>query len=350
MNEQEKEKTILLGKSIPQLKLFAQQIGLPPFAGSQIADWIYRKGAYSFSQMTNISLANRNLLQQKAIVGRQKPIHEVTSFDGTRKYLFPVGVSNKFVETVMIPDGDRKTLCISSQIGCKMNCLFCMTGKQGFNGNLTVAEILNQCLSVKEWNKVSNIVFMGMGEPMDNIEAVLDAIAILTEPKTIGMSPKRITVSTVGVEKGLVRFLNETSCHLAISLHNAIPNERASIMPVERGMPICNLVALLKQYDFTGQRRLTFEYIVFSGLNDTPHHIKALIQIAKQVPCRVNLIRYHAIPGITLPNTSKESITNFCNQLNLAGINSTIRQSRGEDIDAACGMLSTKEEEKEKRQ
>lgn len=342
MGEKSQEKIVLLGKSIKELKELSLSIGLPSYTGSQLADWIYKKRVTSFDQMSNLSLNSRSLLSERCTIGFESPIKEAISRDGTRKYLFEVG-DNKFVETVLIPEGDRNTLCISSQVGCKMNCYFCMTGKQGFRGNLSVAQILNQALSLSIWNQVSNIVFMGMGEPMDNLDAVLQAIQCFTDPKTIAMSPKRITVSSVGVTHSVKRFLEECDCHLAISLHNPIPKERASLMPAERAMPLEELISLLSHYDFTKQRRITFEYIVFSGLNDTALHLKALTRVAKLFPsCRLNLIRYHKIPLVDLPQTDEQRLQSFCLSLQKAGVNCTIRQSRGQDIDAACGMLSTK--------
>lgn len=337
------DKVILLGKSPKELKALAVSWGMPAYTGSQLVDWIYHKRAMSFDKMSNISLKHREILSKRADVGLYAPIKEAISIDGTRKYLFEVG-EGKFVETVLIPEGERNTLCISSQVGCKMNCYFCMTGKQGFRGNLTSAQILNQCLSLPIWEKVSNIVFMGMGEPMDNIDNVLQTIQLLTDPNTLAMSPKRITVSTVGINHGIHRFLEECQCHLAISLHNPIPYERANLMPAEKAMPINELIKLLQKYDFTKQRRITFEYIVFSGLNDTHTHLQALIKIVRNFPsCRLNLIRYHKIPLVDLPETNDKQLQAFFNALVANAVNVTIRQSRGEDIDAACGMLSTKQ-------
>lgn len=337
------EKTPLLGKTLSQLKLLASEWGIPAYTASQLVDWIYLKRVDAFEAMTNVSKKNRSLLEDRALVGYKKPIREVISRDGTRKWLFET-LQGNFIETVLIPEDSRNTLCVSSQIGCKMGCYFCQTGKQHFQGNLTPTEILNQCLAIEPWNSISNIVFMGMGEPLDNIDAVLQAITCLTHPKMLALSPKRITVSTVGVEKGLKRFLEETECHLAVSLHNPIPEERASIMPAERAMPLRELLQLLENYDFSHQRRLTFEYIVFTGFNDSPAHIQAITRIARRIPCRINLIRFHRIPNVDLPPTQDKALEEFFNRLEANGLKVTIRQSRGEDIDAACGMLSTKEE------
>lgn len=333
-------KTILLGKTLEELQLFAEQLGMPHYAGKQLSDWIYKKGIGSFEEMTNLSVKHRELLAARAEIGRTAPSKVVQSADGTRKYLFEVK-DNHFIETVFIPDNDRNTLCVSSQIGCKMNCYFCMTGKQGFSGNLSTAQILNQLYAIVEREKITNIVFMGMGEPLDNTDEVLRAIACLTHPKGTAMSPRRITLSTVGVEKGLERFLSECDCHLAISLHSPISKERAAMMPVERAMPMEKMFHLLRKHNFSGQRRLTFEYIVFSGLNDSKHHLSALQRILKPFHCRLNLIRFHQIPGVDLPATDDGRMQKLCEWLNEKGINTTIRQSRGQDIEAACGMLST---------
>ncbi len=333
----------ILGKTPAQLTELALGLGLPKYTGRQIADWLYQKHVSSWDEMTNLSKKARALLASHYEIGRAAPHLQQTSRDGTVKYLFATG--GGFVETVMIPEGDRATLCVSSQRGCKMNCLFCMTGKQGFGANLSASEILNQILSVPEVNELTNIVFMGMGEPMDNIDTLLQVITCLTDPQGLAMSPKRITVSTIGLRPGLERFLDECTCHLAISLHNPLPEERLSIMPVERAMPLADTVALLRHYDWSRQRRLTFEYIVFSGLNDTPRHLAALKRLLAQLDCHVNLIRYHRIPHIDLPSSDMTRMEWLRDRLCEAGIPTTIRTSRGEDISAACGMLSTQEQQ-----
>lgn len=344
MTVHEDTRPAILGKTPAQLTDIALSLGLRRYTGAQMADWLYRKYVSTWQEMTNLSKKTRAALEEHYVIGRQAPHLSQRSKDGTVKYLFAAG--GGFVETVMIPEGDRATLCVSSQRGCKMNCLFCMTGKQGFGAHLTPAEILNQILSIAEVDDLTNIVFMGMGEPMDNIDAVLQVIACLTDPAGLAMSPKRITVSTIGLMPGLQRFLDECNCHLAVSLHNPIPTERLSIMPVERAMPIEQTVALLRQYDFSHQRRLTFEYIVFSGQNDTPRHLSALIRLLKPLDCHVNLIRYHRIPEIDLPGSDMGRMEHFRDRLTDAGIPTTIRTSRGEDISAACGMLSTEHSKK----
>jgi 23S rRNA (adenine2503-C2)-methyltransferase len=336
------DKKPLIGKTFEELKSLTKELGMPSFTAKQITDWLYVKRVLSIDEMTNISLAYREKLKESYETGRIKPARSQKSVDGTVKYLFPVG-GNKFVETVYIPDKERSTLCVSTQVGCKMNCLFCMTGKQGYIAQLTSAEILNQLLSVPESAGLTNVVFMGMGEPLDNTTELFKVLEILTAAYGFAWSPKRITVSTIGLLPALKRFLEESQCHLAISIHSPYHDERLSLMPVEKAYPIAQVVDLIKQYDFTHQRRVSFEYIMFGGLNDNLKHAQALAGLLSQIPCRVNLIRYHAIPGLDLPATNPESLAPFRDYLSSRGIISTIRSSRGEDILAACGMLSTKE-------
>lgn len=335
-------KECLLGKTLEELRELCLGMGMPKFAAKQIADWIYVKHITTIDEMTNLSKANRDKLNEHYRVGRYAPSYVSKSKDGTKKYLFKVE-DDRYVETVMIPDRDRVTVCISSQVGCKMNCLFCMTGKQGFHGNLKASDILNQLFSIDEVEEITNIVYMGMGEPLDNTNEVIRSIKPLVEEWGMAMSPKRITLSTIGVRDGLERYLNETSCHLAISIHNPFPDERKALMPSETAFPIEETIERLKAADFTGQRRLSFEYIVFGGLNDTEEHMRRMGRLLQDVPCLVNLIRYHRIPNIDLPSTNEERLERFKLGLERKGLNVTIRQSRGQDIEAACGMLSAQE-------
>ena len=337
------EKEHLLGKTWEELQTITSETGMPRFATKQIASWLYAKRVTAIEDMSNLSLRHRELLAQRYDVGREAPVQAHRSVDGTIKYLFKVGAD--FVETVYIPDHDRATLCVSSQVGCKMNCSFCMTGKQGFRRNLTSAEIINQILSVEDSDKLTNLVFMGMGEPFDNLDEVMKALSILTSEWGFAWIPKRITVSTIGHLKGIRRFLDESRCHLAVSLHAPSREERLQIMPVEKAYPIADILDLLRQYDFSHQRRLSFEYILFSGYNDSLRHADALARLLQGVECRVNLIRFHAIPGVNLKSSDPRSIEAFRDRLNSRGIVATIRASRGEDIFAACGMLSTAEKE-----
>jgi len=337
----------LLGMTLNELKSVAGELGLPSYAAKQMADWLYKKRVTSIAAMTNIAASKRNLLDERYDVGAISPVDSKKSVDGTVKYLFSAD-ENHFVESVYIPTDDRNTLCVSSQVGCKMNCLFCMTGKMGFVQNLTANEILNQIQSLPEFDSLSNVVFMGMGEPLDNVDELFKILEILTSSYGYAWSPKRITVSTIGTTKGLQRFLDESQCNLAISLHSPFGDERLSLMPVEKAFPINEIIEKVKQYDFAHQRRISFEYIVFKNLNDDLRHARGLIKLLKGFPCRVNLIRFHAIPNVPLQSSDIQNMEVFRDVLNAAGIICTIRASRGEDIFAACGMLSTvKQQQKE---
>ena len=333
--------TPLIGMNPGQLREVAARCSLPAFSAKQMARWLYEKRATSIDEMTDISVRGRERLKQDFEIGRRQPLTRLVSADGTVKYLFP-GVASRDIEAVMIPDADRATLCVSSQAGCRMNCSFCMTGRQGFHGNLTAAQIINQVLSVEESQRLTNIVFMGMGEPMDNFDAVLAAIEILTAPWGLAWSPRRITVSTIGKLDTLKRLLEETQVHVAISVHSPFSSERAALMPVEKAYPLLNVLKTLKNYDFAHQRRLSVEYTMFRGVNDDLRHADALARLLRNLHCRVNLIRFHAIPGSELSTASEPAMTAFRDRLNSHGITATIRASRGEDIMAACGMLAGK--------
>lgn len=331
----------LLGKNPDELKAAALAAGLPAFAGKQLAQWLYVRRVRSFDEMTNISKAGRAKLAELYDLGVSAPLGSISSSDGTKKYLFGVCGSSR-VESVMIPDGERRTLCVSSQAGCKMGCRFCMTGRQGWHGNLDLAEILNQYISIDESLELTNTVFMGMGEPLDNYEVVMKAIEVLTAPWGFAWSPKRITLSTIGVMPALRRYLDDCRCHLAVSLHNPFPEERVEMMPVQKAFDEKAVVDLIKQYDFTGQRRVSFEYTMFDGWNDDKRHADALIRMLRGLECRVNLIRFHKIPDFPYECSPQSRMEAFRDRLNSNGITCTIRASRGEDILAACGMLAGK--------
>ncbi len=359
---------LLLGKTISELQIAATSVGLPKFTGKQLAEWLYVHRVRTFDEMTNISLKGREALKRTYSIGRHEPVTHADSVDGTKKFLFKVTISNdnkdrnttnaieQYIESVYIPDDDRGTLCVSTQAGCKMGCRFCMTGTLGFHGQLTAAEILNQIFEIdaivspdSRSGGLTNLVYMGEGEPMDNIDNVLRSLEIMTSDYGCAWSPKRITVSSVGIISGLQRFLEESECHLAISLHNPYPIERQEIMPAEKMCSIIDIVNLLKQYDWSHQRRVSFEYICWSGLNDTPRHAKELLSLLHGLTCRINLIRFHESKteqntrkhstDITLNSSNERSMEWFCNYLNDNGIITTIRRSRGEDILAACGQL-----------
>lgn len=347
MHVMEKEK--LLGMTLDELKAVATEVGLPSFAAKQMAEWIYGKHVRSIDEMTNLSLKGRSALAEHYEIGCVPPCDIQQSIDGTAKYLFPTESGQK-VECVFIPDGDRATLCVSSQVGCRMGCRFCMTGRQGFGGNLSVTDILNQVYSVPGSELLTNIVFMGQGEPLDNLDAVLKATKLLTDANGWAWSPKRITVSTVGVIKGVERFLNESDCHLAISLHNPFHEERLAMMPAEKANDTRELLELLSKQDWSHQRRLSFEYIVFGGLNDSERHAKELVRLLSPIECRVNLIRFHEIPDTPYKGASEEKMIWLRDYLTKHGVTTTIRASRGQDIFAACGLLHAKSKTEIKKQ
>ena len=329
----------LLGKTLPQLQELCAAEGFPRFTAKQLCDWLYKKRVESIDAMTNLSLAQRARLNEMAYIGRETPVRCQVSRDGTKKYLFPV-LDGHFVEAVYIPEEDRATLCVSCQVGCKMGCRFCVTGQQGFHGNLGAGDILNQLFSIPEYGELTNVVFMGMGEPMDNLDAILAATQAMTSDWGLGWSPKRITVSTVGIVPGLKRFLDESQCHVAVSLHNAVPQERLQMMPVQKAFPLSEVLALLRRYDWSGQRRLSFEYTMFRGLNDDQQHAQKLVDALKGLDCRVNLIRFHESPEAPYKTSMPTAIKAFQDYLNRHGVTCTLRASRGQDIDAACGLLA----------
>ena len=387
----------LLGKTLEELKEIALELSLPAFTAKQIADWLYKKRVTSIDKMTNLSKSARERLSKEFVIGIDQTLQVVTSQDGTRKYLFKPqsaaeqqstagrqstaeqqstagrqsaaeqqstaeqpGCASGSIESVIIPDNERKTICVSSQVGCKMACTFCMTGRQGFHGNLSVASILSQFIAVEESQELTNAVFMGMGEPLDNLENVMRAIEVLTADWGFAWSPKRITLSTIGVTtqlggRGIVWkgveyknvnplkfFLDNCKVHLAVSLHNPFFEERLALMPAEKSFPLEKTLKLIREYDFTGQRRVSFEYTMFNKVNDSKRHADRLAQLLRGLECRVNLIRFHSIPDSPLESSPMQVIEHFRERLQASGITATIRASRGEDILAACGMLSGK--------
>lgn len=381
----------LLGKTLDELKEIALELSLPAFTAKQIADWLYKKRVTSIDKMTNLSMSARERLSKEFVIGIDQTLQVVTSQDGTKKYLFKPqstaerqstagqqstagrqsaaerqstaeqqGCASGSIESVIIPDNERKTICVSSQVGCKMACTFCMTGRQGFHGNLSVASILSQFIAVEESQELTNAVFMGMGEPLDNLENVMRAIEVLTADWGFAWSPKRITLSTIGVTtqlggRGIVWkgveyknvnplkfFLDNCKVHLAVSLHNPFYEERLALMPAEKSFPLEKTLKLIKEYDFTGQRRVSFEYTMFNKVNDSKRHADRLAQLLRGLECRVNLIRFHSIPDSPLESSPMQVIEHFRERLQASGITATIRASRGEDILAACGMLSGK--------
>lgn len=339
----------LYGKNPDELALVCQEMALPRFAARQLARWLYVRHTEDPMAMSDLSQKNRERLAERFGKALSAPIREWESKDGTKKYLFRTH-EGQYIESAYIPDGERATLCVSSQAGCRMGCKFCATGRQGLQHSLSAAEILNQIVSLPERDRLTNIVFMGMGEPLDNLDNVKRAIDILTSEWGFGWSPTRITVSTAGVASQLRNFLDTTSVHLAVSLHNPFHEERLEVMPIEKAWSIAQVADILREYDFTHQRRVSFEYIVMSGMNDSPRHVKELLRLLNGIKCRINLIRFHKIPGSPYFSPDDRAMLRFRDSLTAKGIQTTIRASRGEDIQAACGLLSTREENRQKEE
>ena len=335
-------KEILLGKTLAELEEVVAESGLPKFTARQITAWLYKKDISSIDEMSNLSKKARESLSKKYDFGLIPPSKVQKSIDGTKKYLFPT-LQHKYIETTMIPERDRKTVCVSSQVGCKMGCLFCFTAKQGFQGQLLAGEIINQVKNIDEANEITNIVYMGMGEPFDNLEQVLKSIEIFTSDWGFAMSPRRITVSTIGIIPSMLTFLEKSKANLAVSLHSPLNDERRKLIPAQAAYTIEEVVAEIKRWDFDRQRRISFEYIVFEDMNHSPRHVKELAKLLNGLKCQINLIRFHHIPEIPLKNPSDKVMQDFKDALNRKGILTTVRTSRGQDIYAACGLLSTKE-------
>ena len=347
-NQIKPQKEALFGKTLMQLEEIVKGLGMPRFTASQIADWLYKKDISSIDEMSNISKAHRNLLSEKFDLGISEPVKVQTSIDGTKKYLYRSS-AGKFIEAAYIPERNRNTLCVSSQVGCKMGCLFCMTGKQGFQGQLSAGEIVNQIRSLPERNELTNIVYMGMGEPFDNLEGVMQSLEVLTAEWGFGMSPRRITVSTIGIIPAMKVFLEQSKCHLAVSLHSPFEDERRKLMPIENVYSLPEVLKTIREFSMGKQRRISFEYIVFKGLNHSPKHVKEMARILNGIRCRINLLYFHPIPDTPLEAPDEEIIREFKNALESKGLTTTIRKSRGQDIYAACGMLSTKELQKKEK-
>lgn len=336
------QKRELLGSTQSEIEQWVSNQGLPRYIAPQIIHWLYKTPIRSFDEMTNISKKVRGLLEQDFIYGAAEPLKVSVSTDGTKKYLYKAG-ENRFIETAFIPEKTRNTLCVSSQVGCKMGCLFCATGKQGFQSQLSAGQIINQLRSLPERDSITNIVFMGMGEPFDNLEEVMKAQEILTAEYGFNLSIRKVTVSTVGIVPAMERFLKESKCNLAVSMHSPFDEERRKLMPVQHVYPIKEVIDVINKHDIGKYRRVSFEYIVFGGLNDTPAHVKELARLLNKTRCRINLIRFHPVPNVPLPATDDNRILAFQKGLTDKGIQTTIRTSRGLDIEAACGLLSTKE-------
>jgi len=333
------EKEPLFGKTLAQLETVAKAAGLPRYAARQMAGWLYERDAESIDAMTNLSLEARHVLDERFRIGVSPPVTQQTSVDETRKYVFET--PHGLIETVCIPEQERRTLCISSQVGCRMGCAFCVTGSQGFQGQLTPGEILNQIRSIPERHQLTNIVYMGMGEPFDNLDAVLDSVEILTSHYGFGMPPRRVTVSTAGIASGVKTYLERCGSPLAVSLHSPFEDERRELMPIENASPLREIIRIIRETPMASQRRIFFEYIVFKGINHSQRHADELARLLNGIRCRINLLRFHPAPGIPLESPDDETMLAFRGTLEEKGFITTIRRSRGQDIAAACGLLSS---------
>lgn len=333
-------KSNLFGLTLAELRRVAEELDEKPFVGNQLARWLYQRRAASFAEMTDLSLKLRTRLEDEYSIGLTLPTKVDASVDGTKKYLFPA--AGKFVEAAYIPDADRRTLCLSSQVGCKMGCLFCMTAKQGFQAHLSVAEILNQVRSLPEGPELTNVVYMGMGEPLDNLDNTLKSLEVLTSDWGMGLGAQRVTVSSIGLLPALETFFAQSKVRFALSLHNPFDEERRQLLPVQTVHALSDVLAFLRSIQETDARRLSIEYIAFAGVNDTPRHVKELVRVLHGLKIRVNLIRFHPIPGTPLVGSDEATLVRMRDALAERGIPATIRRSRGQDIYAACGLLSTK--------
>ena len=329
---------------LAEIEQWMKEHGQPAFRAKQVFQWMHQKYVASTEDMSNLPKALRAQMDEEGFVHIEAEMSQESKSDGTIKFLYRLS-DGQMIETVFMRHNYGNSVCISSQAGCRMGCRFCATGRQGLQHSLSTNEILNQIGSLPERERLTNVVFMGMGEPLDNLDSLLPTLEILTSAWGFGWSPTRITVSTAGVASRLERFLDATQVHLAVSLHNPFPHERAEIMPVEKAWPIREVVEILRRYDFTHQRRVSFEYIVMSGLNDSPRHIRELCRLLDGIKCRINLIRFHKIPGSPYFSPDDRAMIAFRDALTAKGIHTTIRTSRGEDIQAACGLLSTAQNE-----
>jgi len=330
----------------------AESLGAPRYRGRQLAGWIFTKGVADFEAMSDLPRDFRVALADSMRVELPEIERRTPSQDGSQKLVLRYGDGAR-VQAVLMPDGDRLTLCVSTQVGCGFGCAFCFTGTMGLERNLSAGEIVAQVMVARRGlpagERITHIVYMGMGEPLDNLDNVLESLEVLCADYGFGMSPTRITVSTVGLVPAMRRFLDRSRCHLAISLHTPFEEERRHLMPVENVYPLKEVLAELRARAIRGQRRVSFEYILFDRLNDTPQHARELARVLSGIRCRVNLIAFHPIPGTPLEPSPRATMEQFEAQLREHGILATIRRSRGQDIAAACGMLSTRELMRRKR-
>lgn len=340
-----------------ELQEFTEELGLQSFRSDQLFQWLYQKGVHSFDEMTNLSKDLRADLKEVATVPTIEHVRQQESKDGTIKFLFKLqGEEEHKVESVLIPEfypdgaADRLTVCVSSQVGCVFGCSFCATGKMGFFRSLTHGEIVDQVQYIDELCEekfgkgVTNIVYMGMGEPLHNYEAVVNSANIITDELSIGLSPKRITISTVGLTKQIKKLADERQpFNLAISLHAANDEKRDEIMPINNAKNLEQLEEAVKHYYEKLHRPITYEYLLFDEFNDTPEDARQLADIVRWVPSKVNIIMYNDVAGAALKRAREQRLDAFMQELVSRDITATVRRSRGDDIDAGCGQLAIKE-------
>jgi 23S rRNA (adenine2503-C2)-methyltransferase len=346
MTEQD-NKTDLKNMSQDQLVRFVESLGQPAFRGRQILSWLYRPGITDFSQMTDLAKDFRLILADQAKISRfEQPVVEV-SRDGSVKFGFSL-CDQRVIESVLIPEEDRNTLCVSSQVGCAMGCTFCLTGKMGFARNLTSAEIVNQVCSVRDWmaengrGKLSNLVFMGMGEPLANLDNLLPALSILTEQRGLDFSSRRITVSTCGLVPQMLVLGRETGVNLAVSLHATDDKTRSMLMPINKKYPLDSLLEACKNFNMKKRQRVMFEYTLLEGINDSDATAEKLADLLRTIPCKINLLAMNVTEENEFRSPGRNRILRFQEILRRNGYTVFIRQSRGEDISAACGQLASK--------
>jgi 23S rRNA (adenine2503-C2)-methyltransferase len=336
-------KADLKGMDAREIETWTMEQGLEPYRGRQIRQWLFQKHASSFDDMTNLPKTLRTLLQEKARISHLERVETQASADGTEKYLFRLE-DGHFIESVLIPERDHSTLCISSQVGCAMDCRFCLTAKQGLKRNMTPAEIVDQVIRVKrsmeEPGRLTNIVLMGMGEPLANYEAVIKAVNNLIAEDGLNFSHRKVTLSTCGLVPGMQRLGREITVNLAVSLNAADDETRSRLMPVNRRYPLKDLISACKAFPLPNRRMITFEYILIAGINDREEDARNLVGLLRGLRAKINLIPLNPLPGLDMTPPSMEEILHFQEVLIANHYTAIIRKSKGRDISAACGQLS----------
>lgn len=354
MSSAANDKINLLGLDMPAMQAFVAEQNEKPFRAKQLIQWIHQRYQHSFDEMSNLSKVFRDLLQAKAIVKAPEIVLDQQSKDGTRKWLLKLEALNgedaaksNIVEMVYIPENDRGTLCVSSQVGCTLDCSFCSTARQGFSRNLQSSEIIGQLwlaqqLLAADDKKVTNVVMMGMGEPLHNVKAVVPAMQLMMEDNAYGLSRRRVTLSTAGVVPMIDHLKEVSNVSLAVSLHAPNDELRNKLVPLNKKYPLKELLEACKRYvsNADQKRHITFEYVMLSGINDQTEHADALIQVLKGIPSKVNLIPFNPFPDSGYVRSSNSAIDRFAKILQNGGLTTITRRTRGDDIDAACGQLA----------